>query len=112
MIDATTHKAIDLQPPSTSDPADPEADIDGIALDRQPSGTPINIAASDDGSRLYMANSDGSISVIDTTTDALVDTQPPPTADPDDPEADIDPIDRRPQFCRRHGGQRQSPLRR
>lgn len=66
--------------------------VDPITLDRRPQGSPFGLIASEDGKRLYVANADGTVSVVDTATNELVDTKPAPTADPADPEADIDPI--------------------
>jgi len=85
VIDAITNNLAD------ADPSTPGV-VDPIVLNRPALPTPFNIVASDDGTRLYVANVDGTISVINTTTNTEVDTQPPTTADPNDPEADIDPL--------------------
>jgi YVTN family beta-propeller protein/VCBS repeat-containing protein len=70
--------------------------VDPIALDpdRRPIPTQFNIAASEDGKRLYIVNSsDGTLSVVSTETNALVDVVPSaPGSDADDPERDIDPL--------------------
>ena len=66
--------------------------VDTFTLDRRAQFNPFNIAASEDGRRLYIANDDGTVSVVNAVTGDAIDTDPPTTTDPDDPEADVDPI--------------------